>query len=908
MARESGARRGPGRAAAFVLLALAAFSLALATHALAGGTPEYIGGDFTVTSGETQVITNRTLVISGDIAVQGGGVLELHNSTLLVNLSVNGSRSLMVESGGTLRALDLDGQAQTTADRSLIGSADPARRYVGHFAAGSVVRFRNSALSGFGFSLFTPGLLIESDNVTFDGSSIDAYEYLRVEGASPSFEGTQLTGDGTGSNYFFGSNSVLSNCTLARHVVALSANNGSSVTLRAALVRDSLFSFAANGSSLSVVGAVVNNSTNGVFLTNGSAAAFTDALFDEGAVSFGDNASVLSAYRSFLFRVANLAADPVRNASVVVTSAANTTLTSGNTGGVGSVGPVALLAFTMNASGRTDEPNATATAAKLSNTTSRGFSPLSEPSPVTLVIASNIDPTLSLVAPPSGTIALAGEAVSFQATAADPDSTPGGVTVSWRSSVQGPLGAGTSLTVPLLAGVHTIELEARDSQDGFRQITFNVTVEAGTLEQSSTLVGSVWYNATMWKTSRGSFALTPYNRSDGPLLGFGPSVSLHATTGVLAWSYAVVAVPYDPLLLPYGADPSNLSLIVWLDSAPAGQWVEMTGLVDTTSHVIVVSITRAQGYGSLRPLAHVIANAAPNITAPETLVAVVGQPFGYRVVAKDTPGDALTYVLPLPPAWLSIDEGTGQLSGTPGEGDRGLTEVLVLASDGTLTGSARLRIFVTGSAVNGPPRLLNPRITPASPVGSGPVTIEVTFFDPDGDFPDVLQALVDGQSNTLLPTDATDGNTTDGKHYAVTVTLSVGTHNISLRTNDGAPTHPDFVTLGVPPLAVAADSLRTLNNWFLALFVSLALTLAVYLYFRSRTPTKPVKAAPVTPEDSITFLEGAALKRIPPQPSMVKKQPSREADLAETADAAAREARGKEKDAKAKLARDSDEE
>jgi len=884
------------------LLTLAAMA-AWSSGAQAGGTPEYVGSDYTVGPGETRVLENRTLVISGNILVEAGGTIELRNSTLLLNLSVNGSRTLRVEAGGTLRALDLDGSGQTAGDRSLVGSSDPARRYTAHFPAGANVLFRGSAISGFGYSLVAPGLLIQSDNVTFEEASLEAYVYLRVEGASPRFEGTFFSGDGTGTNRFYGSSSALRNCTLSRHFVALSANDGSSLELAGALVRDSVFSFAVNGSSLRVTGAIVNNSSSGVYLTNGSIAVFTDVQFDPAAVFVDDVASSLSSLRTFTFWVRNGAAEGVRNATVTVRDGSAALVAAGNTGASGTFGPIALRAFAINATQRTDDANYTVTATKLAENTSSAFSALVEPTPVALLVLSNIDPRLELLSPSSGAVLLAGVAELFAVNASDPDGTAGGVLVSWRSSRQGPLGSGASIPVALVEGWHTIEVEARDQADGYRLVTFNVTVEAGRLETVSTRDGGLWYNASVWKTSRGSLGITPYDRAGAPLLSVGKAVLLHATSGVIVWEWAILELSYDNASLPHGTSEANLTALRWPAGAGSGEpGLPVAAVVDTARHVVVLNISRAEGLGSFLLLAHKGLNVAPLITEPPTLSAVVGLPFAFTVEAVDTPGDAFTFALVGGPPWLSLDADTGLLSGTPLVSDRGLALVTVSCTDefGAIA-AGPIRVFVSGTTENRPPQLVNPRISPTAPVDGDRVRLEVTFFDADGDLPLFIEAVVDGTAHAMDAAVLMDINTTDGKAYAFEQAFSAGLHNISFRTSDGAPGHADTVAEG-PALAVVTEPLRALNNWFLALLASVAATLALYLYVRSRAPAKAAKAPRETPEERATFLQGAALKPIPPQPPIVRKSVDPEEALAREAEESAKDAARSEASAAGKLA------
>ena len=75
-------------------------------------------------------------------------------------------------------------------------------------------------------------------------------------------------------------------------------------------------------------------------------------------------------------------------------------------------------------------------------------------------------------------------------------------------------------------------------------------------------------------------------------------------------------------------------------------------------------------------------NTAPQITSPAVLNAAEEVAYSYQVVATDPDyGDDLTYSLTTAPAFLSINSGTGLISGTPGNGDVGSHAVTVRVTD-----------------------------------------------------------------------------------------------------------------------------------------------------------------------------------------------------------------------------------
>ncbi|MDX1675603.1 MAG: Ig-like domain-containing protein, partial [Longimicrobiales bacterium] len=92
----------------------------------------------------------------------------------------------------------------------------------------------------------------------------------------------------------------------------------------------------------------------------------------------------------------------------------------------------------------------------------------------------NAPPTTSILSPDDGATFTAGESITFQATASDPeDGSLTGSRVVWSSSLDGQLGTGTSLVASLTAGNHTVTVTATDS-DG-EQATASISVEVAQL-------------------------------------------------------------------------------------------------------------------------------------------------------------------------------------------------------------------------------------------------------------------------------------------------------------------------------------------------------------------------------------------------------------------------------------------
>jgi len=99
--------------------------------------------------------------------------------------------------------------------------------------------------------------------------------------------------------------------------------------------------------------------------------------------------------------------------------------------------------------------------------------------------APNTAPVVSILSPADGSEVPGGEPVTFQALATDAeDGVLGGEAVTWASSLDGPLGDGTVLTVPLLSpGTHQVTVTATDSQGAATSASISVAVRASLLEE-----------------------------------------------------------------------------------------------------------------------------------------------------------------------------------------------------------------------------------------------------------------------------------------------------------------------------------------------------------------------------------------------------------------------------------------
>lgn len=110
---------------------------------------------------KTVLIENQELVVNSSIIITVNGTLILRNSTLSLNVTTNGEYNITIQNGGNLTAIN-----------STIRSYDGSTKF-GIFATNnSFVALICSKVQNVGFSLDTPGILIDNSTLEFVGSEI----------------------------------------------------------------------------------------------------------------------------------------------------------------------------------------------------------------------------------------------------------------------------------------------------------------------------------------------------------------------------------------------------------------------------------------------------------------------------------------------------------------------------------------------------------------------------------------------------------------------------------------------------------------------------------------------------------------------------------------------------------------
>ncbi len=441
-------------------------------------------------------------------------------------------------------------------------------------------------------------------------------------------------------------------------------------------------------------------------------------------------------------------------------------------------------------------------------------------------------PVVHITAPASGTSVNLGTAVTFTATATDAESGNLGSSITWSSSLNGPIGNGPSISVAALSpGTHTITARVQDSGGavGQAQITFKVNhppvvtittpsngrvfyvdelpvalgavatdiedgdVRAGiqwssnldgplgngpTLSTSGLRIGTHTLTAAVTDASNASGQATVTIRVRGPNVA--PSLAITAPangTSVLAGApMTFTASAIDDF------DGDISSTVAWSSSRDGalGTGATRTIVPSEGAHVITATVTDSNGASVSRTITVTILPSPPvvTITAPTTGTTLfAGTTVTFTGTALDATDGTLTGGL----LWTSDADG---LIGTGGTFTRknlsvGTHVITAAATDsGNLIGIGQISVIVRPPNV-APSITINLPVANAKLVTGKTVLLNATATDPeDGDLSSLIQWTSDRDGS--LGTGAT----------RLLPTLSVGTHTItaSVTDRDGAKT------------------------------------------------------------------------------------------------------------------------
>jgi hypothetical protein len=235
-------------------------------------------------------------------------------------------------------------------------------------------------------------------------------------------------------------------------------------------------------------------------------------------------------------------------------------------------------------------------------------------------------------------------------------------------------------------------------------MTFTYTAGQKTATLSGTPTNDqVGDNAVVLQVSDGtvtknqSFTISVANVNDSPAF---TSTPVTAATEDLEYNYAVTVEDVDAsdiITISAPTKPEWLTL-----TYTAGQKTATLSATPTNdevgNHAVVLQVTDGT-VTTEQSFTIVVSNVndSPEITSTAVLTGQVGIVYSYILTATDVDANTtITLSAPIIPEWLSFDENSGILTGTPAQGDIGNHAVQLQVSDGIVTVNQIFTINIEG--------------------------------------------------------------------------------------------------------------------------------------------------------------------------------------------------------------------
>jgi hypothetical protein len=251
--------------------------------------------------------------------------------------------------------------------------------------------------------------------------------------------------------------------------------------------------------------------------------------------------------------------------------------------------------------------------------------------------------------------------------------------------------------VPIISGISIYLLSNEQYNENkmknFKKNKFTQAIMVGTLSAVLSACGS----------DNDKDTTPPTNSTPPPATNTAPTITSTSVVSIdaaAAYSYTIAATDADDDTLTL----SSSTLPTWLTfDASTGLLSGTPAESDTGTHDITLSvndgtITVDQTFTiTVSSVVVTPTNNAPVITSTGATSVEVGAAYSYTLTATDADNDALTMSTTIPAAlsWLTFDEATGVLSGTPASGDVTATPITLAVNDGTVDTEQTFTITVT---------------------------------------------------------------------------------------------------------------------------------------------------------------------------------------------------------------------
>gem|GEM_PF-5663169 len=352
------------------------------------------------------------------------------------------------------------------------------------------------------------------------------------------------------------------------------------------------------------------------------------------------------------------------------------------------------------------------------------------------------------------------------------------------------------------AGTGVVSTNAALDYESRTSITFDVvatSTDGSTSTQAYTInINDVNDNAPV-VTSNQSF-IASENLTSGSLIG--AVAATDVDTGAVLQNWQIVG--------------GNANNIIEIDATTGELSLAGGASLDyETTPQYTLSVVVSDEGGNMSAATDVVVNIsdineAPVITSASNATAIENTPFNFTVLASDQENNALTVSTSSAlPAWLALDQSTGELSGTPAHADVGTYVLTFLVDDGLNTSSQVFTLSVTD--INQAPSITS--VAPATATEDASFSHLITSSDPDNDSVSFSSANLPAW---LTLTDNSNGTAT---LQGIPTNADVGINSFTLEVNDGALSQSQQVDIDVIntndlpvltlPSAVAVDENTT---------------------------------------------------------------------------------------------------